>query len=340
MITISVCMIVKNESQILARCLDSLKTIWDELIIVDTGSTDDTMEIAKRYTNKVYEFAWTGDFSEARNFAIDHASCDYIYSADADEILEGENVKAFEALKACLDPAVDVVQMYYGNQLDQGTVYNFDKELRAKLFKRIKPIRFKDPIHEIPDIDPIVIDSDIVITHRPTSLHAGRDLEAFRKIIAGGNKLSSRLQKFLDRELYLQGTQDDYESFAPYLYEVTADPERTADEVIEACTLLVRYHRMRGEVPQMFDNVIKVMAHECNSEVCDELGVYYLELKDYDNAAIWFFNAAYEVTPILGLRASEETPLQGLIDVYTALGNEEMAEEYKNKLEENKNKTN
>ena len=334
MITVSVCMIVKNESQVLARCLDSLKTIWDELIIVDTGSTDDTMEIAKQYTDKVYEFAWTGDFSEARNFAIDHATCDYIYSADADEILEGENVKAFEALKLCLDPAVDVVQMYYGNQLDQGTVYNFDRELRAKLFKRLKPIRFKDPIHEIPDIDPIVIDSDIVITHRPTSMHAGRDLETFRKIISGGNRLSSRLQKFLDRELYLQGSVEDYESFAGYLKGVTCDPERTADEVIEACTLLVRYHRMRGEIPQLFDNVIKVMAHECNSEVCDELGAYYLSCEDYDNAAIWFFNAAYEVTPILGIKAGKETALLGLIDVYKALGNEEMVTEYTNRLKE------
>ena len=67
-ITVSVCMIVKNEEKVLARCLDSLKGLYEELIIVDTGSTDSTKEIAAGYTGKIYDFAWTGSFSDARNF--------------------------------------------------------------------------------------------------------------------------------------------------------------------------------------------------------------------------------------------------------------------------------
>ena len=67
MITISVCMIVKNEERVLERCLDSLRGLMDELIIVDTGSADRTKEIAARYTDKIYDFAWVGDFSAARN---------------------------------------------------------------------------------------------------------------------------------------------------------------------------------------------------------------------------------------------------------------------------------
>ena len=55
MIRISVCMIVKNEEDVLARCLDSLRGIWDELIIVDTGSTDRTKEIAKKYTDRIFD---------------------------------------------------------------------------------------------------------------------------------------------------------------------------------------------------------------------------------------------------------------------------------------------
>ncbi|MCR4597051.1 MAG: glycosyltransferase family 2 protein [Lachnospiraceae bacterium] len=328
MITISVCMIVKNEAPVLARCLDSLVSVWDELIIVDTGSEDETMEIARRYTDKVYEFKWTGDFSEARNFALAHATCDYIYTADADEILEGDNVSAFLALKSCLDESVDVVQMYYGNQLDQGTVYNFDKELRPKLFRRMRPIRFTDPIHETLDLDPVVIDSDIVITHKPTSQHSGRDLEAFGRIVGAGGRLSSRLQRFLCRELYMHGDPADFERFAEYLYGVTCDTDRTVDEVLEACTLLARYHRLRGEIPQMFDNVVKVIAQETNSEVCDELGAYYLGLGDHDNAAIWYYNAWHEVTPVLSVHAGSDIPLHGLSEVYRALGNDEMAEEY------------
>ena len=58
-ITVSVCMIVKNEEKVLARCLDSLKGLYEELVIVDTGSTDSTKEIAAGYTDKIYDFTWT-----------------------------------------------------------------------------------------------------------------------------------------------------------------------------------------------------------------------------------------------------------------------------------------
>ena len=76
MISISMCMIVKNEQDILARCLDSYAGTYDELIIVDTGSTDNTKEIAAHYTDKIYDFEWINDFSAARNFAFSKAGCD------------------------------------------------------------------------------------------------------------------------------------------------------------------------------------------------------------------------------------------------------------------------
>ena len=67
MITISLCMIVKNEESVLARCLDSVASMMDEIIIVDTGSTDRTKEIAAQYTSRIYDFTWWDDFSDARN---------------------------------------------------------------------------------------------------------------------------------------------------------------------------------------------------------------------------------------------------------------------------------
>ena len=78
MITISLCMIVKNEERILARCLDSVKDLVDEIIIVDTGSADATKRIAAEYTDKIYDFTWIDDFSAARNFAFSKASKEYI----------------------------------------------------------------------------------------------------------------------------------------------------------------------------------------------------------------------------------------------------------------------
>ena len=85
MITISLCMIVKNEEEVLERCLNSLKGLMDEIIIVDTGSTDRTKEIAARYTDKIYDFSWCDDFAAARNFSFSKATQEYIYAPDADE---------------------------------------------------------------------------------------------------------------------------------------------------------------------------------------------------------------------------------------------------------------
>ena len=67
MVGISLCMIVKNEEDVLARCLESVRGIADEIIVVDTGSTDKTVEIARQFTNQVYYFEWRDDFSAARN---------------------------------------------------------------------------------------------------------------------------------------------------------------------------------------------------------------------------------------------------------------------------------
>ena len=149
MVTISLCMIVKNEESCLEKCLKSLEGIVDEMIVVDTGSTDRTKDIAKECGAKVLDFAWTGDFSDARNFAFAQANCDYIYSADADEELDEDNRQRFMELKADLSELdIDIVQMYYCNQLKYRTVYNFDRELRPKLFKRVRHFVWEDPIHE------------------------------------------------------------------------------------------------------------------------------------------------------------------------------------------------
>lgn len=107
--TISLCMIVKNEETHLARCLDSAAELVDEIIIVDTGSTDRTVEIASDYTSKVYSYLWKDDFSDARNYSFSKASMDYCMWMDADDILEETEKDQFLRLKQTLPPDADIV---------------------------------------------------------------------------------------------------------------------------------------------------------------------------------------------------------------------------------------
>lgn len=89
--SISMCMIVKNEENILEQCLQKVHRYVDEIIIVDTGSTDNTVQIAKKYTDKIYSFVWNDDYSAARNYSLSKASCDYILVLDADELIINED---------------------------------------------------------------------------------------------------------------------------------------------------------------------------------------------------------------------------------------------------------
>jgi tetratricopeptide (TPR) repeat protein len=84
---LSFCAIVKNEEKMLARCLYSVKDAVDEIIILDTGSTDKTIEIAQQFGAKIYHFNWGDDFAAARNESLKYAKCDWILVLDADEIL-------------------------------------------------------------------------------------------------------------------------------------------------------------------------------------------------------------------------------------------------------------
>ncbi|SFU42156.1 tetratricopeptide repeat-containing glycosyltransferase family 2 protein [Butyrivibrio sp. M55] len=335
MITISLCMIVKNEEESLGRCLESLKGIVDEMIVVDTGSEDRTVEIAKEYGAKVYDFKWTGDFSEARNYSFSLATCDYIYSADADEELDEDNRQRFIQLKKDIEELdIDIVQMYYCNQLSFRTVYNYDRELRPKLFKRVRSFKWEDPIHEQVAIDPVICNSEVEIIHRPKENHASRDLASFRKAVESGRRISKRLHGMYARELFMAGTDDDFIKAKDFFAEAVKDSTRSVDEVKEASCVLAHIAVLEKDAEALLKYSLKDAATEMCSEMCCELGEYYFGKDDYDEAIVWFYNAAYECASILDIKTSKEIPRLALAKCYKALGNEEQAADYEKEAAE------
>ena len=308
MIEISLCMIVKNEEKVLARCLDSIADLMDEIIIVDTGSTDRTKEIAGKYTDRLYDFAWIDDFSAARNFAFRKATKEYIYTADADEVLDEENHKKFADLKQVLLPEIEMVQMKYGNQLSHGTAYNFDEEYRPKLFKRLREWVWIEPVHEQVRLDPVVFDSDIVIAHKPHENHAKRDFSVFQKYIKQGGRLSKRLHHMYAMELYISGDREDLAEAESFFAESALDSSRSIDEVKEAACVVCRSARMRGDVHTLLKMSLKDLLTEGSSEMCYELGEYFYEKGDYAEAVMWYYNASEETQSILNIHTSTDWP--------------------------------
>jgi tetratricopeptide (TPR) repeat protein len=116
--TISCVMIVKNEEIFLEKCLLSVKNWVDEIIIVDTGSTDRTVEIAKRYTDKMYFHPWEDSFSKARNQALAYATCDWIFQIDADEELVQEDTH--NLLDAVKNEELDAIMVQIVSKLREG----------------------------------------------------------------------------------------------------------------------------------------------------------------------------------------------------------------------------
>ena len=332
MITISLCMIVKNEEGVLARCLDTVADLVDEIVIVDTGSSDRTKEIAARYTEHIYDFTWIDDFSAARNFAFSKATKEYIYTADADEVISPENRQKFLQLKENLLPEIEIVQMLYGNQLQFGTVYNYDEEYRPKLFKRLREFVWQEPIHEMVRLEPVIYDSDIVITHMPTSSHASRYLKNFRKQTGEGKKLSKRLQNMYAKELFLAGEPEDLALAKAYFAEEAANPDREPEEVMEACLVVAKAARLAGEEVTFFKYANKGLVSGGNSEVCMEMGLFYEERGDLEEAIIWYYNAVYESQPILSLESGRRYSLEGLIRCYEKLGMPEQVHMYREEL--------
>ncbi len=315
MATISLCMIVKNEERVLARCLDSLAGLMDEIIIVDTGSEDNTKEIAARYIDKIYDFAWTGDFSDARNFADSKATMEYIYTADADEVLDETNRERFRSLKEALLPEIEMVQMYYCNDLGKNnTTNNFEKEYRPKLYRRLRRFTWIDPVHETLRLDPVVFDSDIEIQHRPEGNHAARDLDALCRAFAGGQRLSPKLHHMYAMELFIAGKPEDFVRAEPVFLATLGQEGRSQDEVKEAVCVLVRLYREQGDVAQMMTYALKDAVTTMTAEVCCELGAFYEARGDLGEAAVWYMNAAGEETEsILDIRTSQEIPRQGML---------------------------
>lgn len=317
----SLCMIVKNEEKVLQTCLDSLVDMMDEIIIVDTGSTDSTKEIALKYTPFVYDFEWDNDFAAARNFAFSKATGDYIYSADADEVMDENNRLKFKALQKVLLPEVEIVQMIYVTEQINHPTENYAKDLRPKLFKRLRQFTWIEPIHETINTNPIVFDSDIEVIHRPQGDHSSRDFKVFEKIIAEKGILSDRLLTMYLRELYKAGSEEALINSRKFFEKILDDRHYCEKQLLtrQIIAVLMKIYRQSDEPVALMKLALREEITIPSAEVCMELGYFFMKKEEYEETVKWFYRAAFECESEIDIASSGTSALFALALTYRKL---------------------
>ncbi|WP_067841781.1 glycosyltransferase family 2 protein [Amphibacillus sediminis] len=286
MITVSLCMIVKNEEAVLDRCLQSVKDIVDEINIVDTGSTDKTVEIAKKYTDRVFFYKWTGNFSEARNASLQYATKDYILYIDADDVILPEDQKKFIELKKKLDPSIDAVSMYYNAGTDEFGNITLQYRLN-RLLKRSKGFKWEGDCHNYLNVTGKIINSDIAITHKKLKHSVGRNLDIYQKKLERGDTFTARDYFYYGNELRENGHyREAIESYQKNIALKTGWVEDKVYACINKADCYRNLNDTNNERASLFEAF--QYAKIPRPEICSRLGFNFQRNREYNAAIFWY----------------------------------------------------
>ena len=285
MATLSLCMIVKNEEAVLSRCLESIKDAVDEIVIVDTGSTDTTKEIAKKYTDLIYDFKWINNFSAARNFSFSKASKDYIMWLDADDVITDENKKKIFDLKSSLSDE-DIVMLKYNTAFDENgnAIFSYYRE---RIVSRKSQFVWKGRVHEAIECTGKIIYSDIAVNHNSIKTeYSTRNLDIYEQQIADGEEMQPRDTFYYGRELYYH---KKYSKAINTLSKFLDNGNGWIENNIEACKILSFCYSETNQT----DKALKALFHSFiydspRAETCCQIGNLFMIQNKYENAIFWF----------------------------------------------------
>ena len=328
MITISLCMIVKDEEAVLARCLESVKDVVDEIIIVDTGSTDETKRIAAKFTERVYDFEWVNDFSIARNFAFSKATKDYQMWLDADDIIEPVEIEKLLLLKQKLNPAVDIVTFKYHTHFDKDGIPVLTST-RERLFKRSKNYQWHDAIHEYVLMSGHIQNEEIAISHKKISSSGDRNLRIYRGLVASGKELSPRETYYFARELMDHGI---HEESIKYFEKFLDGKQGWFEDNIATCFNLARLFEILEQREKMLPILFKSFEYDTpRAEICGMIAYYFKNEKNLKKAIYWFelaLTLAKDSSGFILNNYWDYIPAIELCVCYSQLGNNDQALKY------------
>lgn len=290
---ISLCMIVKDEESVISRCLESVKDVVDEIIIVDTGSKDKTKEIARKYTKKIYDFEWVDDFSKARNYSFSKATKEYIMWLDADDVVSKENVVKIQQLKSTSEKP-DIYMFKYNCAFD---VYGNPTIIqnRERLFRRDKGYKWTSPIHEIIPLSGNIVSVDISIDHKKEKINdPNRNIRIFLKMKEDGVEFDLRQEYAYLKELFAREyLEDEAINECNFLLEKYIDKYAQNQYYLYKILLeLAECYKKRGNIKRAKEALMKIIINqEPHILVCSRLGDLFFCEKNYDAAIYWLKEA-------------------------------------------------
>lgn len=277
--SLSVTLIVKNEQNNLARLLPLL-TFADEVVVVDTGSTDSTMQVARQFTDNVYFFAWRDDFSKARNYAISKATCEYVMWLDADDVLSPITQQSLLKWKASPDNA-DVYYMRYSMSGEFPFWF-----WRERIVRRCSKCRFKGFIHEAISPFGVVQYLDCEIMHKPTASHEQRNLQIYQSALQEHRRFSLRDNFYYARTLI---ECNQREAALPILRKFAHNPRAYVVDRVAAYTMLANAALSIGNIDGALGYLSRsVQLLPPSGEVCCLFGQCYMERRQYQHAVQWY----------------------------------------------------
>jgi glycosyltransferase involved in cell wall biosynthesis len=264
---ISLCMIVKNESNNLPRCLASAKPYVDEIIVIDTGSVDETLKIAAEYGAKLSYFEWCDDFAAARNYAISQASGDWILMLDADEELLINSQNFLNKLNNSSE--IIAYTLTYREVYDQQEKTPIT---RISLFRNLPELRYVSRFHEQLKYQNQQIDSNQVShTEALIILHYGHSKELVQQ------KNISRNIPILERMQQEEGLSMTLLYTLTIMYRKNQQLDKAKECYAEARERLAQ-NLVSGQPPEEFSRVPCLIY---------DLGMQAFAEKDYENARLY-----------------------------------------------------
>jgi len=281
-------MIVKNEEDVIGRCLASVKGIVDEINIIDTGSTDNTKQIVKQFTDRIFDFEWIHHFAAARNFSFQQATKEYILWLDADDVLLEEDQEKFKALKESLTLDIDAVSMNYNLSFDnEGNVSSLLK--RYRLVRRDKQFQWIGAVHEYLEVGGKLLDSKIAVSHLPLSHDHTRNISIYKQLVESGEPLSPRDTFYYANELLDHG---QFENAIFYYETFLTSKLGWVEDNVQACFKLADCYCHLNDTENNLSSILRSFEYDIpRPEACCRLGFYFMEQNRNYEAIFWYEQA-------------------------------------------------